>query len=819
MAKTKHVIRNSIMSFYKRHTDPEKHEKLEAIRKDMEVKKAEILKIVQKAVDGDQLERGPIVDLIEDFHKQYESLYTQYDHITVELKNKADKNNRDNEISSSSSDSDSGSDSDSSKAKGSKDRKMKNDTRQATDGFHQELEAAKVKATLLESRLKDVCFEKETIELAYDALTSKLESTEKVVKDLKTETEGLNSEKSYLLAENKDLNSKLEGSVKAEVDLKQQIEQLVRDKDSLAIEHENDKTLKAELTKLRTEKQTLELELDSAKQRTLNLEETLKVIAEENKILSLKISDLTNELLQAQKNVEEIKAEHANSKVRLDEQHRELVSLQQARTSKNQEQIEVSEEEYSRTKLDLDTVMREKRELEERFEGATTEASKMAREVSELRAKISQTENLLKGREDQISSLLNKLEVNESESKSAVEALTVKVNDSSAKKSRLEKQMSVKSSEVSTPIKELTEHISGLQHEVNTLKVHNREMKLELERKGDEIAEYLTQIEGLNEKLSNSNNLKKKYIDEKEKLAAKLKGIESGVETETLTDEADQLMEEIRKLQDRVDELEKDVKKKDKLVAELKRMIQVLRRDVEVAKEEANTSLEKTSRFEVQFRLSNQKLRLTEQLLAEKEENYKIAAERFHEECKLLEDEVSRLSEALAASKGVVSSIPENIKNTVAGMEFITKKFEDDNEKFSSRIFNMSEEINILKHCVAEKNIEREKLEQQLRKLTEELESEKEHGLSVRNDLSKLEREAENEKGEKEKLLAALNELKKTTEDLDVIHKKRNEQVMILEDEKREAIRQLCLWNDNLQNRYNKLKDMVIKSSFTKTVE
>ncbi|KAL9242917.1 hypothetical protein vseg_016874 [Gypsophila vaccaria] len=992
MAKKKHRIRSSIKSFFESHTDPAKHEKLKAMREDMEEKKKKILNIVKNGEENDESKSGPLADLIEDFHKQYESLYSHYDHLTGELKNKVRKQHHEKGNGSSSSDSESNSDSDHSpKERGSSNGNLEDEILKATDGLQQELEAARLEVTLLKNKLEAVCNEKDSLGSAYDAVISKLESAETAVEDLKLENGTLSSEKLNLLAEKEVVNSKLEDFVRTEVDLKQRIEELIREKDDLAnekgeavkmIEEGNQivDNFKAEVEQLQGEKQSLELqletikqdfsrlnlELDSAKQETISLNESMKAVEEENEILSLKISNITDELLRAQETAEEIKAEYNRSKQNLAAQEIEFSSLQQihdAHTTGASEQIEALEGQNSSLKLELDAVMSEKSNIEERFEIKVIEAGKMVDEISELRAAISQVEVLLREKEDQLSALHEKLENTEKESNFQIDALTAQVGDFKqevdkllAERSELEEQLSGISAEASAQVEEFREHISSLERELNTMRAEYREMKVELERKADDIAEYLIQIEGLHEKLSSSDKLLKEYFDEKENLAAKLKDFEleieklenhrSGLEDETTTksNEVTRLREEVQTLEDRTLELEKDVQEKeeenanirgrlenlenessskisafvmeisslkleleavhalkseleaqtektnqayveslkllelenfelknkteDQLMAlkelgdifmnkqeqceqlesdlreskadlekaqkqtkklaqelstmaesndesatELERIIEDLKRDVEEADDEARTALQKTRTIEVQLRLANQKLRVTEQLLTEKEEDFKIAEIKYQEECKLLESKISSLEANNAAYRGMIANISENVINSLAGMESTAKIFEEHNEKLSSRIYSMSEEIQILKHCATEKNTKRDHMEKQLSNLVEQLQNEREQGSLVKQNLSKLEVEAANNKGAYEKLETTLTSLTKTTEEQDALLKRKNEEVKILGEEKRDAIRQLCLWSDNILSRYNELKNKVAKSS------
>ena len=143
--------------------------------------------------------------------------------------------------------------------------------------------------------------------------------------------------------------------------------------------------------------------------------------------------------------------------------------------------------------------------------------------------------------------------------------------------------------------------------------------------------------------------------------------------------------------------------------------------------------------------------------------------------------------------------ISKNMNIELTNMESVTKKFEDDHKKFANMIFRMSEEVRTVKHCAVGMSVERDQLKEQLK-------NEKEEGLMMNNKIGKLEVELDNEKGEKEKLFAAVNQLKKATGEMDVTLKERDEQ-------KRQAIRQLCLWCDNVRTQYEELKMAVSKAS------
>lgn len=330
------------------------------------------------------------------------------------------------------------------------------------------------------------------------------------------------------------------------------------------------------------------------------------------------------------------------------------------------------------------------------------------------------------------------------------------------------------------------------------------QLEAHIEKEKEETSQILTQLETENAELKSR--------------------IEDQVRTiKELEDELNQKREQNEQLESRVVEIEGELKEaegkieklthelsmssmsKDEIVEDLERTIEDLKRDLEASEDEAYTAMEKTRFIEVQLRLSNQKLRVTEQLLTEKEESFNAAEKKYLEECKHLEERISRLSHIITAHneayRGMITKISENMNNSLSGMESVARKMEEEHEKFSSNILNMSQEIQILKRFAVGKKIEREKLEEEMSNLTKLLQEERESGLVMREKISK-------QNGEKEELIGEIIQLKKA---VDIAVKQKDEMLVDLKEEKREAIRQLCLWCDYLLSCNYELKDIVSK--------
>ena len=201
---------------------------------EMEDRVQKILKLLKE--DGERDGNGPLANMIEDFHRHYESLYTRYDHLTGELRKRIHgKHGKDTSSSSSSSDSDSDH---SPSKKGSKNGKIGNDFEKVVDDYKLGLEAATLEVADLKRKLVVAIGEKETSDSEYQSALDKIQASEKVIKDLNVESERWSEEKLKLLDENEELNKRLGIAGKLEAELNQKLADINSEKDSLIFEKE-----------------------------------------------------------------------------------------------------------------------------------------------------------------------------------------------------------------------------------------------------------------------------------------------------------------------------------------------------------------------------------------------------------------------------------------------------------------------------------------------------------------------------------------------------------------------------------------------------
>lgn len=152
----------------------------------MEEKKEKIIKLIKsEQQEGSKGKTESLEELVEDYHKQYESLYDDYHHLTGEMnKNVYGKNGDKGKSSTSSSDSESDKDSSS---KRSKNGKSKKEIERVTSELQLKLEATNHEIDDLRKKLATAEDYKEAVRLESTKTLDKLRHAEKSIEDLKAE--------------------------------------------------------------------------------------------------------------------------------------------------------------------------------------------------------------------------------------------------------------------------------------------------------------------------------------------------------------------------------------------------------------------------------------------------------------------------------------------------------------------------------------------------------------------------------------------------------------------------------------------------------
>ncbi|KAJ6426492.1 hypothetical protein OIU84_022147 [Salix udensis] len=356
----------------------------------------------------------------------------------------------------------------------------------------------------------------------------------------------------------------------------------------------------------------------------------------------------------------------------------------------------------------------------------------------------------------------------------------------------------------------LTELASNLQQELDSLRAEKNQTQSHFEKEREEFSEKLIELENQKSDLMSQIAEQQRMLDEEEEARKKLN--EEHKQVEGWFQECKVSLEVAeRKVEDMAEEFRKNTGSKDEMVEQLEEMIEDLRRDLEVKGDEINTLVENVRNIEVTLRLSNQKLRVTEQLLTEKEESFRKAEERHQQEQRVLKERAAILSGIITANNEayhrMVADISEKVNSSLSGLDALAMKFEEDCNRYENCILVVSKEIRIAKNWFTETNNEKEKLRKEVGELAVQLQDTKERESALKEMVEQLEVKVRMEGAEKENLTKAISQLEKKAGALEKTLKEKDEGISDLGEEKREAIRQLCVWIEYHRSRYDYLRE------------
>ncbi|KAL3818259.1 hypothetical protein ACJIZ3_004164 [Penstemon smallii] len=400
--------------------NPEKEEELRWAKTEINSKVKRILKLAKNInpgnKDGNMKKKAEIIHLIEDFHQQYESLYSLYEDLRGEVK----KNVKSGDDDASSSTSTSGSESYYSPAEvKTNSLHTSSDNSKASDSDNQDLDDTilKDKLTSTTEVTKNVNFDSEsTIGVPREIMKIQEEETEETtqklskMKDLEKEVTSLKAEIVNLYAEKKQMEGQVEFKSNEAMGLKEKISKM----EARNSEFEDKlKEKEQKIVDLITQANSLQLQVNTLRLEKGELESELKKISEEASEGFRQIETLRNELkgrsLDEQGSIEEkegLKAQVKDLELKIHSLNSNKTVLEEQISNSNEEafQSNVAKGELhgkiSELKMELETLKNDKKQLQIELEKEKQESaiskSQMEKKNTELTNKITdQQKNLL----------------------------------------------------------------------------------------------------------------------------------------------------------------------------------------------------------------------------------------------------------------------------------------------------------------------------------------------------------------------------------------------------------------------------------------
>lgn len=539
------------------------------------------------------------------------------------------------------------------------------------------------------------------------------------------------------------------------------------------------------------------------------------------------------------------------------ELHREKAG----KTSHMLAEIKYLEAQLDALKVEVSTLCKDKRRLEEEVEWKSNEAVETQEKISGLEAQIMEME-AANNEQERIFSSFSKQFVGDKQHyvsriqdlEAQAQGMQLEMNSLKHEKDELEGRLLDETNQYSSQVEGLMDQVSSLQQELETVNGQKAELKLQLEKQSEEISECVLQMEALRNELSLSEQ---QTAEDKERLTAKVHDLESEIESLSSTKsdlkeqikkmnheasesdlEKENLLEQVSELQREIDHTEnvlsteqnmfKDyqammsakMKSLEEAVESLKSELETLENErnslqndkellqAELEKEKEQSALTKShlekvaktnfnnverkieemavefrKQFEDQYRLLSRRIRVAEQLQAENKEWYRKTRDAFEQGNKDLKKMTARTASELKNVKDL-SLAANDLLTSIDSNAF---KFEECTANLQDRISKASCEINFAKQWAMSKNKALSDMKDDLDCLVVQLDDKEAKILASTEKVWKLENK--------------VRELEKIIED-------KADEMLVLTEEKREAIRQLCVWIDYHRGRsdfYKKL--------------
>ncbi|KAL5552375.1 hypothetical protein UlMin_002551 [Ulmus minor] len=576
----------------------------------------------------------------------------------------------------------------------------------------------------------------------------------------------------------------------------------------------------------------------------------------------LEVADLKQNLASVRKENEALRSEYKaalskaqqaeatfkDMRIEADQRERDLsalVKMHEARGIQSLARIKELESQLASLKIEMESSCSQNRELESRKEGKAVEVTQPGDKRKGGHSRVLELELILKDKENENSALLNKLKEDENNSTSKIVELMAKASNLQlevdllrAQKGELEERLACEREDASAQVKELMDQINVKQQEIETLHCQKNELELQLEKKSTEISHNSIQTGSQEEELTKETLVEKKMLEDgqcfEEDREASMQIMVSTAQINNLKQELDslrqlelqnerenqehfesltQMGDGVNKLTDKMGDQQivlkdqgdasrqnsrKGYKKRKGVFQESKPKLQVLEKKMEELAEKFQAT------FEDKIRLLYQRILIAEELHTEHKESFNATKERYEKENQALEEKIATYEAELLKMRDI---------SAFTGLDMVVSKFEEDNGKFLRHFSEASEELRFAKKWITEATSEIKRLKQKVDCMVALLDDKEEQEVLLRDKVWRLEAIISREGGEKLNLVQAIAQLENKVGKYEKLIKDKDEMLVSLGDEKREAIKQLCVLIEYHRSRCDDLKQLVSNMS------
>ncbi|XP_020248019.1 sporulation-specific protein 15-like [Asparagus officinalis] len=699
-----------------------------------------------------------------------------------------------------------------------------------------------------------------------------IQEAEKTIGDLETESKRLRDENLKLLNVNNDLNHQLDVKTVENEAMKTErleaVEVIRQAEEKISMLSVQIETLKDESSKLLVDNGTLKQELEATNGKVSALMQTLESTEDEKHSLAMEKSALIDKIHQAEQVIDDLKAETEQQEseksqlhIKINDLARELEAANSKLSDLNKE-LNAKEEEKSALALEISGLMITLQERDSNKKGLENELEHLREEnyiLQQNQMKIQEAEKTiddLKAEVKQLTTDNSQLKANVNDLGRELEASNLQLTDTNKTLVAAEEEKKILASEASTvtenlqqaevkvgklgnDVVQMTEEISVLLSKLleaeRTISEHKDEIKQlrddksQLEKK---ISELGLELEAANLQLVDLKKVTEATEEEKISLTSEIETIKGELQQgqhnlQTLEGELGKLQEENVVLEQNQSELqrqkiylEEKLREKEKEKCNMEESYKELLAKLEVAEgDKADEDREiaklnqKVQNLEVQLRLSNQKLKITETESKETVEGYIRTMEGMKAERQAVEEQMLKLSRKMNLLGTEVKQLKEvaesGISDLAKGYNELESAFEESSGHILKQLSICSEELNALKKWVTELKYEKQELSVRLKYKEGIMSMMKDESESIGDKLSKKEQELA-------VLRAHAIKCEERMKVLEEMLREKKKEVSDKDEAKREAIRQLCLLieyhRENSENLYKHLSSVLKRS-------
>ncbi|KAK8584252.1 hypothetical protein V6N12_068498 [Hibiscus sabdariffa] len=793
-------------------------EKVNVSKTDADTKVEKILKLVKRRNRGKK--ETELVGLVEEFHKQYQSLYAQYDHLKRGQGKEALKGKVNESCSNHATNSDS-------EYYSSEDVDNRHSCRKRSIDMDDELRKAHKQVADLEHQLASSTKEKEALDLYHRDALCTIQQLETMNGDLRNEVE--ETEK-RLFALGTEHNGRVAGLEEQLVGLKTELESQHNQRRELEAQLNG---MTAELIKARETKKEEIAKLDESFDQIKPMKEELDSIRSHNNELEILVQSKSKEISQYLVQVKTLKEELA----------RKSAAEQIMVEEKQGLQVQVMDLES-----EVDALRKEKNKSEDEVKSSILEISHLREEKGKLNARILELETLFRNtgsaysalQEDCISKRANETAA---QMKVEVDRLQPKLDSMKLQNADPQRTTQVKDQSINRsmpPKTKLVRRLSlGNNFNFHCLERKMEDLAIEFRKKVDDSIRLLYQRVKVVERIQYENT--ELYTSKKRGLEQEIEALKQEVATieaeydalrqelvmldagnEALKQEVDMLEAGNEALKQEVVTLEAALKKLRGIMESeknttigLNSMVDKLEDErnfltpisivtdeecenrVEEAKSNVDVLVAEMQKENEEELLRERVMNLEAKLSEEGEEKLKVLKamkeveekmrEMQKENEKLLREEVMFLEARLRAEG------EEKLKvlKAMCEVEEKMREMQRENEKL------LREKVMNFEAKLSEEEEEKLKVLKAMSKVKEKMrEMQKENEKVLMEEVMKFEAKLSEVKEEKWMVLKAMSELQNRVRELEKINREKDETLLAREEEKREAIRQLCLLID-----------------------